>query len=305
MLDRFFRQVRHYFFEEQGPTDLGVGRFVFFAVVFLLYMMSPLHLFASVPPELWNPIAIFKYGSIPVLSESAMLVIRYAFLAGLFFSAIGLFTRVSMGVAFVTGAYLLGVSNSIVSAQHFETLMLLTMAVLAFSRAGDSFSVDRIISKSGAGNVEETTLAGEYRWPIRTIWILSTFAMSAAGFSKLRSAGLDWISSEFMSSLIVSFHYIGNRGVALSESLSLWVADHSVLVWCLAFGTIIFETFAPLAIVSRRARLIFIPGLVLMLLGIWALMGIPFPHMIVVYLFWIPWSRFIRDRSPEGHLAVA
>ncbi len=288
-----------FFFASQSPIDLGLGRLIFLSIIFLLYAGQAFPNFGAVPPEFWEPIALFKYLPIPVLDGPVLKIVWYAFLVGLLFSAIGLFTRPALLVTLVSGAYVLGFSNSVVTAQHFESLMLLAIAALAFSHCGDAYSVDSLLFRNRGDLISKRQYLGEYRWPIRTIWVLFTLAMCAAGISKLRTSGLGWISEEYLSSLIVTYSFIGNRGTPLSPELSLWVANKPALMYFMAIGTLLLETFAPLALFFKRIRWVIVLGLLAMQSGIWAFMGIPFPQMMAVYLFWVPWSRLLKKDQPS------
>lgn len=65
----------------------------------------------------------------------------------------------------------------------------------------------------------------EYRWPIRFVWVAMAFIFCAAGISKLRHSGLDWIGSDNLSLLSLRQQYHLSDG----EPLTNWgisVADH-------------------------------------------------------------------------------
>ena len=50
------------------------------------------------------------------------------------------------------------------------------------------------------------------------------------------------------------------------------------------------ETLFPLALFSRRARVVLVPAGLVMLVGIRLLMGPTFEQFMMCYVFWVPWA---------------
>ena len=54
----------------------------------------------------------------------------------------------------------------------------------------------------------------------------------------------------------------------------------------------------PLALVSRRARMLLVPATLLMQVGILALLGPAFYEILACNVFWVPWTRALTvDQS--------
>lgn len=200
------------------------------------------------------------------------------------------------------GAYLLGLIQCFGKTHHFDFPALIVLGILALSRCGDGFSVDRWLRTRFAtarGEVApEVRSSGEYTWPIRLVWVLSTLVFFAAGVSKLRRSGLAWILSDNMRYVLLSHHYSHMP----PTSWGLYVAQISWASKALGLLTILFETGAPLALWSRTLRWIFIPGLLMMQIGILLLTGAFVPYWYL-YVFWVPWDRlalFLRARLPSS-----
>ena len=113
----------------------------------------------------------------------------------------------------------------------------------------------------------------------------------AAGISKLRNSGLEWVTSDYMATLFISKGLAGDRAEPLIGWLPFWLGSKVWLCSFLAGLTVMLECCAPLALVNRHMRMVIVPGLFLMVLGFWIVMGIPFPQLLAAFVFWLPWNR--------------
>src|SRR6185436_16879401 len=113
-----------------------------------------------------------------------------------------------------------------------------------------------------------------------------------------RTSGVAWILSDSLAIFLVQHQYNLGNAVPLT-SFGLVLARHPWLCRTLAASTIVCEAGYPLALVDRRARALFVPGALLMQIGIRVFLGPTFPQMMICNAFWVPWSRFLR-RAP-GH----
>jgi len=98
------------------------------------------------------------------------------------------------------------------------------------------------------------------------------FIFCAAGISKLRHSGLDWIGSDNLSLLLLRQQYHLSDG----EPLTNWgisVANHRWMARSLAAMSVVVETGFPLVLFSRRARALLVPAGLAFLVGIRILMG--------------------------------
>lgn len=76
----------------------------------------------------------------------------------------------------------------------------------------------------------------------------------------------------------------------------------------LAATTLAVEVGYPLALVSRKARWVLVPGTCGMLIGIRVLMGPSFPQLLICSLFWVPWDRLgarLRKAKARASKGVA
>jgi hypothetical protein len=276
----------HFWFAPSAPSNLGLCRVVFFGGMVILGLLTQSSLWAGAPSAFWMPITLFKHLGIPVASAETLTWLDRIWLVSLVLSCVGLFTRGSTVVAFIVGAYLLGLPHSFGKTHHSDAILLLTLCVLALSRCGDAWSLDRLFAtrRSGADGQDPSA---EYTWPVHLVWTLMAIVFFSAGVSKLRESGVDWILSENLRYTLLRHHY---SHVALI-GLAPVVAQSLAFTKLMAAGSVALELSAPLALFSRRLRLLIVPSLLLLQTGIWLLMGVSFAQYLAAYAFWVPWDR--------------
>jgi len=288
------------FWFEPGPAmTLGICRMVFFGMLFLWQLphdFAPWGEYASV---FWMPIWLFQTLHLPVFAPSTLVWVQAVWKMALLLSAIGLFTRSAMFVAFTLGIYLLGLPHNFGQTQHFDTLVVFASGALALSRAGDAFSCDALIAAVRRGPASTPHDSDEYTWPIRFVWVAMALIFFAAGLSKWRHSGLAWIFSDSFALTLLRQQYHISDGDPLT-SWGIVVAHHAWLAHTLAAAAIGIETLFPLTLFSRRARAVLVPCGLLFLIGIRLLMGPTFEQFMMCYVFWVPWARviaFVRQHA--------
>jgi hypothetical protein len=189
-----------------------------------------------------------------------------------------------MTIAFALGVYLLGLPHNFGQTYHFDALLVLAMGILACSRAGDAFSIDARLARAAP-----QTASSEYTWPIRAIWVAMSLVFFAAGVAKLRYGGIAWVTSPNMSILLTRALYHVSDADPMTR-IGLSIARHHVLSSCVAASALAIEVGFPLALVSRRARLVLVPAAFAMLIGIRVLMGPTFGGFLIATVFWVPWE---------------
>lgn len=271
-----------FWFAPSSPEPLGICRALFFGLFFLVYRRAELSAWASVDEVFWMPIPLFQALGLPVLSAASLEAFHAVWLAALGASCLGLWTRASTAAAFLLGIYGIGLPHNFGKIHHLDGIVLLSMGILALSRCGDAWSLDRWRARAAtAGRGPEDS--GEYTWPVRLVQVLMTLAFFGAGVSKLRHAGLAWVFSDNMAMVFIQ----------ANQPLSRRLAPYDVLCRIFAAGAIAAETGAPLALFNRWARRLLIPGLFFMQAGIWFVMHVRFHAFLACYLFWVPWGRVL------------
>ncbi|MBC8108225.1 MAG: DUF393 domain-containing protein [Anaerolineae bacterium] len=283
-------RVLRFFFAPSSPTTLGFCRLVFFALMLWFFGTRDYSTWGDLPESMQNNrIWLFRLLHLPIASTKTLAILEFIWKATLFTSFIGMFTRVSMLTAAITGLYIVGVPNNFGKTGHGEGILIITTFILALSRAGDAWSIDSLRRAYAARDPHAAKpTSGEYTWPIRMVWLLMSLIFLGAGITKLRWSGLDWITTDNLSTTILQHYY----GVASPPTdLGLWVAQHKTLCKIIAGMTILIELAFPLAMFSRPARWTLVPAMFAAQVGIYLMMGVNFTQFMFVYLFWVPWDR--------------
>lgn len=276
-------KIDSFFFSPTHPQYLGVCRILFFGYLSIWFLNYDFSVLARHPEELWYPVIfmqIFQVDQFP--SELLLRIAAPIWCLSMFSACIGLFTRTSVFVSVGLGLYLLGVTHSFAKINHGDAGLLFAMGIFLFSRAGDVYSVDRWLQKSAGQSVEPS---GEYLWPIQMIRIVLVLIFFLAGLSKVFGSGLDWVTSEHFSTILVRTQL--TREVALP--IGSWIASMPSIAMFMAAGALVCELSAPLALFNTWFRRLIIPSLFLMQVGIRLVMGDDFTQFMALYLFWIPW----------------
>lgn len=300
---------RRWWFAPESPATLAVCRILFFAAELLHHLPIRFDAWGDVPRSLFRPVWVFERLHIPVLPPTGLLVLEIAWKASLLLACVGLFTRAATLVAAGGALYLIGASFSYGKVFHTASLVIFTMGVLAFSRCGDAVSVDALVRRRRG--LPPPAPSGEYRWPVRMVWVLMAVLFFNAGMAKVIRGGLDWVTSENMAILMTQRHYM-NADSLPALDWGLFIAKHKWLYMTFAAGSILAEVFCFAALFLRYPwRLVPPLSLLGMQVGIGLMMNVWFTPYMVVYLFWVPWGdvgRWLRRRSgaaaPDGLAAT-
>ncbi len=298
-----------FFFEPAEPQNLGLCRMVFFGACFLFYLPQDWSAWAYVGDSFFNPIVLFEILYLPVLSSDLLVIVQGIWKVSLALSCLGLFTRASTMSSLIFGVYLLGLPHNFGKIHQIDTLVVICLGIMALSRCGDAYSIDRLIGRRRQGSnptVGRLRMSGAYTWPVRAVWLMFALIFFAAGVSKLRHSGLEWIFSENMAILLIQHRYAFSNGdpfVAWGPPLVPWglyIAQHAGLASLLAAGTIVLEVSYPLALFSSRARWVIVPSGFFMLVGIRVILGPAFLGYLICHVFWVPWERVSNHRLIEA-----
>lgn len=307
----------NFWFKPASPDNLGLCRVILFGAMFFFYLLTPLlfpawgwhgefSAWGKVSSIFWSPIWLFAHLHLPPLSAEALAVVQLIWRLALGLSCIGLFTRWSTAISFILGLYLLGLPNNFGRTHHLDTILVFAFLVMAFSRCGDAWSVDVLIRTARHGTdslAQRRILSGEYTWPVRAIWLVIALVYFAAGFAKIRHSGLQWITSDTMAIFLMQNQYHKTDAEPWT-SWGLLLAQSTWLSHLLAAAGVLLEVSYPIALFSRRARLLIVPGGVLMQSGTAILLGPNFYQLIICQLLWVPWDwvagQLRKQRSNKG-----
>lgn len=294
-----------FWFEPSSPANLGFCRAVFYGALFFYFLPQDFSSWAEVSPAFWYPLWLFDgrlslpglAATYPALSGNLLTAMQVGWKLALGLSCLGLLTRLSTAGAFVLGLYLLGLPASYGHASHQFMIVIIVMGIMALSRCGASWSLDRSFSIAlarGKSSGRSVVHSGEYTWPLRTIWLAMAYVFLAAGASKLRYSGAEWVTSDTLAySLIINNYHAGSTNDPVT-TWGLHLAQSRWLCRLLAASVMTLELLFPLALFSRKLRYIFLPASLLMLISIRLLLGPSFVLLMLCYVFWVPWDRIGR-----------
>jgi hypothetical protein len=286
-------QWDRFWFAPALPDNLGLCRLLFFGALLAYCLAHDFSAWAEVSRVFWAPVGVFEIFHLPHLPGPVVAALQTIWKLSLALACIGLWTRANTATAFVLGFYLLNLWSNFGRPHHQDPLLIFTLGILALSRCGDSWSVDRLLARR-RGNAAGLLPApnGEYTWPIRMVWLTMSLIFFSAGVTKSIRSGWEWVASDNLRIVLVQNQY----HIAGSEPLTNWgltLAQYPGLCRLLAGLPVVSEVAFPLAMFSRRVRWVVVPTAFLMLVGIRVLLGPNFTQMMIVFLFWIPWDRVL------------
>jgi hypothetical protein len=300
---RLAERWQSFWFRPADVTDLGVARLLFFGLLALFYLPYDFSGWGDVSRAYWQPLWLFERFRLPLFSAETLRTMQVVWKLALACAAIGLLTRTSIAIVAVLGTYLLGLGHNFGQTYHFDALLVLAFWILAFSRAGDAWSVDAWRRRSSHG-VPLPFAHAEYRWPIQLILVAQALVFFAAGVAKLWTSGSEWFTSDHLSLLLQRVQY----NISDADPLLPWgsyISTHPWMYQAMAFGTVVIETAYPIALFSRRLRVPMVLAGMGLVIGIRALMGPTFEHFLFINLFWVPWHRVLHSAPVRSTEAVA
>ena len=282
-----------FWFAPAAPWRLGLCRAGFFGSFYILFLFrTDLRWYALFPPGFHQPRSFFAWLALPTPSWDVLGWLVTAFEISVILATLGLLTRLATTAACVVGLYVLGLQFNYGYLHWAHAIVPIVMGILALSPCGAAWSADALIRRLIKGEVAEA--GGQYRWPVQLVRLVFVTVFLAAGLSKLRQAGLDWIFSDTLRN-----YFLENQYVFRSEGAGGW--SHVVADWLiarpglcrlLAATAVGLELSAPATLFSRHARRCLIPLLFLFQVGNSLLLYQDFFFAYLgLYLFWISWGQ--------------
>ena len=295
-------QWNAFWFTPEAPTNLGICRAMFYALVLCFFADETFAPWASLGRQsaFWAPLWMYQTLHWPLLPGKVLLLLGIVWKIALILSCLGLFTRISAWVSALLGVYLISLTFNYGKVETHTLPLIFILFILALSRSGDGFSLDA--RRRRRRSLAPVPASGEYRWPIRMVWLLMSIGFFAAALAKLRASGIHWATGQGFSLLIRRHYYDPTPPPA---RWGLTIANHAWLAHLFAAGSLLTELLFPLALFDRRARRFFPLMALAMQVGIGLAMGIWFTRFLAAYIFWVPWDRMLgmQEKSPAKQLA--
>ena len=276
-----------FWFGPGSAANLGFCRVLAAGTFLVLFETRGWSEWAGMDDVLWLPTPLFDALDLRPASASTLDALAVVCKAALLLVTVGFMSRSSATVAAVLTFYLLGLRHNIGKVYYADAVVPLVLLVLAAARSGDRWSLDSLLRRLRSGHPPVEAAAGEYRWPVRLVRLLTVMIFFAAGVAKLRLGGLEWILSDQLADVLAGQQL---RPDPPASSLGLVLAQHTLLCRCVAGAIVALETLSPLALVSARARRLIVPGLVTFTLALPVLFGFAFAEYAALFVFWVPWE---------------
>jgi hypothetical protein len=284
-----------FFFGATGPYGLALVRIVFFGFVAGSVSCGNLADWADAPAELWKPVLSLAWLSGPINSAAVLALVQWGLAASCVACCLGLWFRPCAVATVPLGLLHFGLPNCFGKINHCDTLTVFAFLILALSNAASVWSIDGWQDRRRG--IAPPIPSGEFQWPLRLLQVLFALVMCAAGVAKLRVSGLAWVLSENLQYTVIRMYYSGDPPPL---RIGLVLAQIPWLCQVLAAGSLLIELTAPIALFSRRYRWFVIPSLIGMQLGIYLLMGIAFPHYLLLYVVWVEWNEVFVGMGSRG-----
>ncbi|PON19440.1 hypothetical protein C2W62_02635 [Candidatus Entotheonella serta] len=289
----FTEMWNRFWFAPTAAWPLGLCRAGFFAAFYLLYLYRwDQRVYAFFPDGFFQPRSFFVWRSLAPVSEVVFTWLVTGFEYAVLLSALGIFTRLSTAASFTLGLYVIGYQFNYGYLHWAHAVVPLVMGVLALAPSGDAWSVDGLLFQRVARRGKQ--VGGQYHWPMQLVRLIFVSIFLAAGLSKLRAAGLSWVTSDTLQHYILENQYIfqDTSSAAWERAVAAWLVRTPILCQILAGLSLTLELSAPAALFSHRARIILIPSLFVFQVGnAFLLYQNFFFAYLGLYAFWIPWQH--------------
>ena len=288
-----------FWFRPAAPWGLGLCRAGFFGSFYLLFLArTDLRWYALFPPGFYLPRSFFAWLHLEAPTLDVLSWLVTAFEISVVFAALGLLTRLATTTAFAIGLYVLGLQFNYGYLHWAHAIVPIVMGILALSPCGAALSLDACIRSVTKGTAARA--GGQYRWPIQLVRLVFVTVFLAAGLSKLRQAGLDWVLSDTLRNYFLENQYVfrSEGGAAWSHVLADWLIARPGLCRVLAASALGVELGAPAALFSRYARCCLIPLVFLFQVGNALLLYQDFFFAYLgLYFFWMSWGKDGDERA--------
>src|SRR5215468_4408565 len=198
------RVVRAFRLDEQATDAAGWAfNLAVFRIVYLTAGVLPLaidtfqwtrHALPGLHLVLWQPVSFFRWLPLGVIADPGLGQALAAILVGLVvLGALGVRTRLVLGLATVVALYVLGLPQNLGKVHHHHNAVWF-LAILAASPSGAVLSVDAVIRRRRG---EDAGAPGGALAALRYVWALMAAIYLFPGLAKLVAAVVDgWASAE-------------------------------------------------------------------------------------------------------------
>ncbi len=241
-------------------------------------------------PSRWHPVGLLAWFDSPPSGAAVVVLLAVAFVAGATF-LVGAGGRVAgpvFAVAFLAVATYRSCWGQIF---HTDDLVAVQLLILAVAPATAAWSWDARRRPAPA-----PPAAGRYGFPLRLMSIVTVLTYLLAGWAKLRTSGLDWVTGTLLRDQIAQDNLLKALYGATTSPLAGPLLSHAWLFPPMAAFAVAVELGSPVALLGGWWRNVWVGAVWIFHVGILVLMTTFFPYQLsgVAYASMFPVERLLR-----------
>lgn len=310
MLIKLNQFLNKYFFSPGSLKDLALIRIVVVAVqLFFLLSSSDYSVKANPGSNLdfqqwlttieqseFKPTLILKIFTIPLGIErpgfELIEIIWWVTLITALLSLSGFFTNISLAFLSFGTTFLIGHFYSYQEYHHTESVLVIFLWILTFSRCGYMYSFDYLMNKKRKDKMKTEKFYDVYaRWPVLVMQWIFVLVYFSAGFEKITS-GIEWMNGYTLS------YNIAQDSLSRNIPLGLSVSSNIGLMILFSVSAVIFETFFFIIMIFPQITWIFIFTGAAFHTSVYVLHGPPFIQYVILYIVFIePIRQTLKNKN--------
>lgn len=166
---------------------------------------------------------------------------------------------------------------------HTENLLVFHALLLALYPSADAYSIDA--KRRGRQKPHESRERLIYGAPLFLMSLLTVTSYALAGIAKLRYGGAAWLEGEVLLSHIAWDNLRKLELGSIYSPLGAYLCRFPAIFGPLAWLSLAFELFAPLALLGKRLSTLWVVGAISFHLGVALVMAIVFAYPLFGFAF--------------------
>jgi len=249
-----------------------------FAVLYLLVRARSFLSLGDADPSRFEPVGVLSMLSAPVSMPTLVGCYAVAVAAGFGFVS-GTWFRVTGPVFGLTLLGLCTYRSSWGQILWFENLMVLQILIVGLAPSADALTWPHRRHRATPEVCES------YGAPLRLAALVTVATYVVAGVAKIRLSGMDWITSDTLRNHVAGSAVRAELLGAPSSPLGRWLVGYGWIFPPLAAISLLLEVIAPVALLGRRSRDVWVVMTWTMHLSVALLMYVIFPYPLLLIAF--------------------
>jgi len=295
-MNKFFDR---YFYQPVAPHCLNLFRFLF-----CFFLACQFFSFGFQRPQgIFYPIFLFELFHVDLMSKVSFAVSAFVLIAALLFSAIGLFTRVSLILASIFFLYHMGTIQGFSNFQfssyvsHSTNIIFFILIILSVSPGVSVWGLDGLRRRKGQRLPSNQNDMAIPNWPVQLIKLTLTLAYFGAGYCKLLEGGIYWADGYTFQAYLLKY------AMFYEIDITYWLAQQYEVCVLLSIFILVFEITFPIIIFIPRLTWIYvIGGLMFHGMSLWTMRINYFPYFGYVYFIFIDLAQRQTIVQPPSDL---